>query len=136
MRLTKQQILAAQDSTTELVKVDEWVKDGEIAVRSLNLEEADKWRRTLMVKTSVRQRNGTMTSELVFDTDNAQKNEVNLIITAAVDDDGKQLFTAEDLAPLMTKSLVPIKRIVLAIMRISGLSEAEKEEDLANAVKN
>lgn len=136
MRLTKQQILAADDGTTELVKVDEWVKDGEIAVRSLNLEEADKWRRTLMVKTSVRQRNGTMTSELVFDTDNSQKNEISLIIMAAVDDQGKPLFTTEDLPPLMTKSLVPIKRIVTAIMRISGLSEAQKEEDLKDALKN
>lgn len=136
MRITKQQILAADDTVKQMVPVPEWLPGAEIEVRSLNLEQADKWRRNLMVKTQVRQRNGVMTTELVFDTENAQKNEVLLIVAGAIDENGSPLFTTDDVTALMSKSLLPCKRLVAAIMDISGLSDEAKAATVSDAVKN
>ncbi len=119
--LTRTAILAVNDIKTEDVPTPEWGdKESCVRVRCITVVEADQWRAALMIEKPKRGLNAG--TELVFDRVNAAPNEIKLIVMAAVDETGAPLFLADDVTALLQKSSAPVKRLLKAIMELSGLN--------------
>ncbi len=119
--LSRAAILDFNDNRTLDVKVPEW-GDAEsvVRVRSITVAEADAWRSSLMIEKAKRGINAG--TEMVFDRVNAASNEIKLIVMAAIDEDGKPVFESGDIPALLQKSSAPVKRLLKAIMELSGLN--------------
>ena len=128
--LSRQQIIDAADINTLDIACPEW--GGEVRIRSLTLKEADAWRKSLMRETEVRE-GRNVRKDLSFDKDKAVENEVNLIVMAAIDDNGQKVFQVEDVAALMKKHTAPIKRLVEAITKLSGIYAAAVDDAEKNS---
>ncbi len=114
MPLTKEQILAASPKLKE-IEVPEW--GGSVFIRPVTLEEqgklADLEARHEKSSAAVRIRHCTL----------------SLLQWTVCGEDGKQLFTAEDLAGLMSKSSASaFLRLRDAVLRFSGLTEESRRE--------
>jgi hypothetical protein len=116
MYLTKEQILGAQDTPTEVVDVPEW--GGKIIVRTLNGTERDQLEQSIMVG----------------------DNEKNLVGIRAkyaalsiIDEQGNRLFTFEDIEALGKKSAKALDRVFDACQRLSGLTTKDVEELAGNS---
>jgi len=116
--LTKAQILAAADLTTEVVPVPEW--GGEVLVRSLTGAARDQYEADfLLIDTS----RGKPTYDM--DLENAR---ARLVALSVVDEDGKLLFDDADVFALGEKSAAALDRVYSTAKRISGLSDEDVEE--------
>ena len=114
MTLTKEQILATSPKLKE-VEVPEW--GGSVFIRPVTLEEqgklADLGARHEKSSAAVRIRHCTL----------------SLLQWTVCDEDGKPLFTAEDLAGLMNKSSASaFLRLQDAVLKYSGLTEESRRE--------
>lgn len=118
MLLSRDDILKAEDIGTETVSVPEW--GGEVLVRGLTGRERDTFEADLLVR-----RGGQME----VDPRNAR---ARLVALCVVGEDGKQLFTRDDVAALGEKSAAALDRIYEAAARLSGLSEKDQKELEAN----
>lgn len=133
MLLTKAAILAADDLKTANVAVPEWGEGAEVRIKALCLADSDKWRKSLLTRVESRDRaTGKPSVDFVLDSDKFTTSEVLLITMGAVDADGAPLFEAGDVDELMKRSTAPMKRLVKAIMELSGLGKEAVDE----AVKN
>jgi hypothetical protein len=116
--LTKAQILAAEDLTTELVEVPEW--GGEVLVRSLTGQARDQYEADfLLIDTS----KGKPSYDM--DLENAR---ARLVALSVVDEAGRLLFDDDDVRELGTKSALALDRVYATAKRISGLSDEDVEE--------
>lgn len=114
--LTKEQILAADDVRTEEVHVPEW--GGTVRVRTITATERDAFDR---------QRWESGQDEKM------RKNvRASLIVMAVVDDDGKLMFSADDIEALGEKSATAMDRVFAAIQRINKMAD----EDIEAAAEN
>lgn len=106
--LNGEQILAADDSTFEDVDVPEW--GGAVRVRVLGaLERRDFEKRYGQLK------------------DNPDVDERTLLVGAClVGEDGKPLFTADQLKALAQKSNVPIIRLLAVCQRLNRIGDWEE----------
>ena len=114
MTLTKEQILAASPKLKE-VEVPEW--GGSVFIRPVTLEEqgklADLGAKHEKASAAIRIRHCTL----------------SLLQWTVCDEDGRQLFTAEDLAGLMSKSSASaFLRLQDAVLKYSGLTEESRRE--------
>ena len=126
MSLSRDQILQFQDIKTTEVDCPEW--GGSVRIRALTLAQAQDWRRSSLTKTIVRDKEGKPSTEYNVDPDKLAKSDVRLIVAAAVDDDGKALFSAGDVELLMQKSPAPVTRLAKAIVELSGMRNEAAEE--------
>lgn len=116
--LTKAEILAAQDLTTEVVPVPEW--GGDVLVRSLTGAARDQYEADfLLIDTS----KGKPTYDM--DLENAR---ARLVALSVVDESGKLIFDDDDVIDLGKKSAAALDRVYAASKRISGLSDDDVEE--------
>lgn len=116
--LTKAQILAAEDLTTELVEVPEW--GGEVLVRSLTGQARDQYEADfLLIDTS----KGKPSYDM--DLENAR---ARLVALSVVDEAGRLLFDDDDVRELGKKSALALDRVYATAKRISGLSDEDVEE--------
>ncbi len=119
MLLTREQILSAQDLTTETVAVPEW--GGEVRVKSLSGAERDAYEASVMRIT------GT----------NAQLNLLNarakLVALAVIDENGKRMFGDGDVIALAAKSAAALQRVFDVANRLSGLNARDLEELTKNS---
>lgn len=110
--LTRDQILAADDLTTEIVDMSEFW-GGPVIVRTITGMERDQLEASII-------------------TDSGDKNMENLraklIVMSVVDEDGKSLFTMADLVALGGKSAKALSRIFVVAMKLSGFSKKDVEE--------
>jgi hypothetical protein len=112
--LTRDAILSAEDLKSERVEVPEW--GGEVIVRCMTGEERDEF------ETSVLNGSG---DEIKVDPSNLRAKLVSL---SCIDEDGKRLFTAKDVAKLGNKSAGALDRVAQVAQRLSRVSDADVED--------
>jgi hypothetical protein len=99
-RLSRAEIIAAQDPPGEIVAVPEW--GGDVFVRALTSADV----------LDMAKRYGT------------SHGDVPLLVYAVVDEQtSERLFTPEDIAALQKKALGPVMRVLAAVKRLSGLGD-------------
>jgi len=113
MRLSRDDVLKAEDLTTEEVEVPEW--GGSVLVRGLTGRERDEFEVSMAV------RHG---GQMVQDYTNTR---AKLAARCIVDEDGQRLFTDSDVAALGEKSAAAMDRIFTVASRLSGLGETDME---------
>ena len=110
-RLTKEQILDANDLRTEEVEVPEW--GGTITVRTLTGVERDQLEASVIGSTG-------------------EKNLANLrakLVTLSVsDEEGRRLFTMDEAAKLGDRAARAVDRVVAGAQRLSGFSKQDVED--------
>lgn len=110
-------ILDADDLTIEEVEVEEW--GGWIRIRSLTGRERDRLEAELLKK------NGQGV--------NLDNVRAKLVIAAAVDENGKQLFQPGDEEKLGRKNGAALSKAAAVAQRLGGLSTADVDELAKNS---
>lgn len=111
--LSREAILEAEDRKYDTVACPEW--GGDVRLRSITGTQRDAYEASIIT---------TNGSDRKVNTRNAR---VKLIVLCAVDEDGRPLFTSEDLGALGRKNAAPIDRIFDACRKLSGMSEEDVE---------
>ena len=122
MRLSKEAILAAEDTRTEEVEVPEW--GGSVLVRGMTGRERDDFESSMLI-----QDGGQAGRDL-------RNTRAKLVAKCAVDGDGRRLFADDDVAALGEKSAAALVRVFEVAARLSGLDEedvAARERDFPAA---
>lgn len=112
MTLSREDILGADDLKHEVVQCPEW--GGDVIVWEMNGKERDEF-------------------EMSFETEEDEPpNNVNVRARLAAisirGDDGRRLFTWEDVEQLGTKSGKALTRVIKVAQRLSAVSEEEIDE--------
>lgn len=115
MTLTREQILAANDSRRELVEVPEW--GGSVYVSVMSGAARDAWEAGLIT------RDGTPVL-----TDVSAK----LAAATITDEAGERLFSEADVAELTKRSAAALKRVIDVARRLNGLGVAGIEDAKGN----
>ena len=118
MLLNKEQIKSVSDLETQDVEVPEW--GGTVRLKSLTGAERDRF------EAGVVQGQGRNT------TVNMQNLRAKLVAQSAIGEDGKPLFTEEDVKWLGEKSAKALNRLFNAAQSLSGLSESDVKELAGN----
>ena len=118
MLLNKEQIKSVSDLETQDIEVPEW--GGVVRLKSLTGAERDRF------EASVVQGQGRNT------TVNMQNLRAKLVAQSAIGEDGKPLFTEEDVKWLGEKSAKALNRLFNAAQTLSGLSESDVKELAGN----
>jgi hypothetical protein len=116
--LNKTQIQAASDLETQDIEVPEW--GGTVRLKSLTGAERDRF------EASVMRGQGKNT------TVNMENMRAKLVAQSAIGEDGKPLFTEEDLKWLGEKSAKALNRLFTAAQQLSGLSDTDVKEMTEN----
>lgn len=116
--LKRDDILKARDIATELVKVPEW--GGEVLVSGLSGSERDAFEESILV---MRQK------KVTYDIQNIR---AKLCSVGIKDEDGRRIFSDDDIEALGRKSAAALDRVFTAIQRLSALSS----EDIDRLQKN
>ncbi len=116
--LSKEAILAVQDTARELVGVPEW--GGAVWVRGLTGSERDAF------EGEVVQRNGR---DVRMNTRNLR---ARMVVLSVVNEDGSRMFAYHDIEALGEKSARALDRIFAVAQRLSGL----RDEDVAELAAN
>lgn len=116
--LSKEAILAVQDTATELVEVPEW--GGAVRVRGLTGAERDAF------ESEVVQRNGRDVRT------NTRNIRARMVVMSVVMEDGSRMFSYHDIEALGEKSARALDRIFAVAMRLSGL----RDEDVAEMAED
>ena len=117
-RLSKEAILAADDTRTEEVEDPEW--GGSVLVRGMTGRERDEFESSMLIQAA-----GQTARDL-------RNTRAKLVAKCAVDDDGARLFTDGDVTALGEKSAAALVRVFEVAARLSGLDEedvAARERD-------
>ena len=122
--LGRDEILAAVDVQTIRVPVPEW--GGEVLVRALTGRERDKFEESLMVQTTGK--GGRVQRRMRW-----QNARARLCAMSIVDEQGRCLFTAEDVQALGEKGAAALQRVYDVAASLSGLSGADLDELLGNS---
>lgn len=112
--LSRDAILAASDMQTETLHVPEW--GGSVIVRSMTGAQRDAYESSLMI--------GRGQNQQV----NVKNARAKLVVRCVVDEQGKQLFSDEDVKALGAKNASAIKRVFDVGARLSGLSDDDFAE--------
>lgn len=117
--LTAQQILDYDDRKTERVEVPEW--GGDVIVRNLTGSERDSYEASMTIQKG----------------DKSVPNPVGararLVVRAAIDEDGKRLFSDNDAPKLSDKNAAVLDRLWDKIAELSGLTSTAAEDAEGNS---
>ena len=114
MLLNREAILSVKDTHQEVVHVEEW--GGSVCIRAMSGAERDDFRAAI---------EGT-------DTSLVGKYEAPLLALTLVDEEGKRLFTIDDVEALRAKSAKVLDKLTQIAMRVNGMSEEAQEEAAKN----
>lgn len=114
--LGREAILNAQDTDYEEVPVPEWEPDGVVRLRSITGTQRDSYEAGLVDQ---RGRDQKM---------NLRNARTKLIVLCAVDEEGRLLFTADDINALGRKNAAPLDRLFDACQRLAGMSAKDVKE--------
>ena len=112
--LDREAILGAKDTHQEVVQVEEW--GGHVCIRAMTGAERDDFRTAI---------EGTETSLV-------GKFEAPLLALTLVDEEGKRLFTIDDVEALRAKSAKVLDRLTQIAMRVNGMTVEAQEEATKN----
>jgi hypothetical protein len=115
MRLSKEDILKAEDRATEEVEVPEW--GGSVLVLGMTGRERDAYEVSLRDLRTGQRRPDALNNV-----------RAKIVARCVVDDDGNRLFTDADVAALGEKSAAAIDRVFDVAARLSGLSDEDQED--------
>lgn len=130
MRLSRDDILKAEDSAPVEVDCPEW--GGSVLVRGMTGKERDAWEVSLSdeaSRTMSVQRGGRSRVQPAVNLVNVR---AKLVARCCVDDEGERLFTDADVAALGEKSAAPIDRIFLVAARLCGIGDEDMEVAAVN----
>jgi hypothetical protein len=113
MLLGRDDVFKARDLKVKDVPVPEWGEGGVIRIQS--------WM-------------GFQRNEVEKDWVGGQKVDFKekMIITSAIDKEGKPLFTMADVKALSKKSAIPLDRIANAVLELNGLLGTDVEDAIKN----
>ena len=109
--LSRDQILGADDRKTDELEVPEW--GGSVKIRSMSGSEVQKYVEAVQA-----------------DEDADIKHMCLLIHFSVVGDDGKKLFSTEDIEALADKNLLVLRSVSEACIAVNGLNQAEVADEL------
>lgn len=112
--LTRDAILGADDRDYVEVTCPEW--GGTVRLRSITGRQRDEYEQSL-----VEQRGNDRKMNL-------RNARAKLIVLCAVGEDGRPLFSADDLRQLSAKNAKPLDRLFDACRRLTGLSDDDVRE--------
>jgi hypothetical protein len=112
--LNRESIFNSTDLKSEEVYIPEWL--GSVKVRGMTGEERDKYEKSVLIKKG---------KNIEVNLENAR---ARLIILTTVDENGKHLFTENDLVALGHKSAAALSRIFDVAARLSGITEQDVQE--------
>lgn len=124
--LTRDDILGAQDRTTEVVPVPEW--GGTVTVRGLSGSERDAYQ-SGFYSFGPNDKGGMRVTAV-----NNQNMMARLVALSVIGPDGARLFRDADVVALGERSAVALERVNDVAMRLSGL-EAQTMEALKEGLK-
>ena len=130
MRLSRDDILKAEDSAPVEVDCPEW--GGTVLVRGMTGKERDAWEVSLADEASrstAVQRGRRGAAQLGVSLVNVR---AKLVARCCVDDEGERLFTDADVAALGEKSAAPIDRIFTVAAQLCGIGDEDMEVATAN----
>lgn len=111
MALTKEQIFGVDDLPTQTVSVPEW--NGDVTIRQLTVGQREE-----IAQAAKQQKPGV---------------GALMVVLSVVDEQGKPLFTKQDMAKLQSKSYAAVDRIVEAVLKHNGM---KGDEAIDEAEKN
>ncbi len=112
--LDREAILGAKDAHQEVVNVPEW--GGNVCIRAMSGAERDDFRAAI---------EGAETSLV-------GKFEAPLLALTMVDEEGKRLFSIDDVEALRAKSATVLDRLAQIALRVNGMSAEAQEEAAKN----
>ncbi|TDB88358.1 hypothetical protein E1264_11795 [Actinomadura sp. KC216] len=112
--LSREQILAADDRTYEVVACPEW--GGDVRLRSLTGAERDEWENSMIRQVGKKQ------------VANMRNARAKLVALSAVDGDGQLLFTPSDVIKLGSKNAAALDRLFETAQRLSGVTDEDMKE--------
>jgi hypothetical protein len=116
--LTRTDILEADDTRYETVQCPEW--GGDVRLRSISGAKRDAYESSLM-----EERGGSRKMNL-------RNARAKLIVLTAVDEDGRPLFTSDDLRALGAKNAAPLDRLFDAARKLAGMSDDDIDKMTEN----
>lgn len=117
--LSRDAILAVDDVQYEDVEVPEW--GGRVRVKSLTGRERDALEASMIVGKG---KNANV---------NMNNLRAKLVGRSVVDEDGKRLFSDDDIAALGAKSAAALTRVYEVAQRLSGITQEDVEELTKNS---
>jgi len=112
--LTRDEIVDVDDTEYAVVACPEW--GGDVRLKSIKGSQRDAYEQSLIVeKSGSRQMN-------------LRNARAKLIVLCAVDEQGRLLFTPDDLNALGRKNAKPLDRLFDKCRALAGLSEEDVEE--------
>jgi hypothetical protein len=117
--LTRDEILEAEDLKRADVPVPEW--GGTLLVRGLTGKERDQYEESMIRWQSGNKIGANMTNA-----------RARLVSMAAIDEEGKRLFSDRDVRALGEKSGKALDRVFDVVAALSGIGDAEIKELTAN----
>jgi len=116
MSLTKEQILNSQDLTKEKIEVPEW--GGVIFVRTMTGAERDSFEQGIV--------NDDRTANL-------SNIRAKLCALTVVDEEGKRIFTDDDVKGIGEKSSLVLDRVFQVAQKLNGISPTDVEDLAKNS---
>lgn len=110
--LTREEILAAKDTTIEKVAVAEW--GGEVCIRGLSVDERDDFE----ARTIAAREPGTKDTRV----------RARLVALCACNEKGEKIFTEKDVAILGMKSAAALEQVFIRCMKLSRLRNVDIKE--------
>lgn len=123
--LSREQILAANDLTKELVHVPEW-RDSETGVEHVYVRALTGAERDAFEASMVDQRGRSRTMNL-------RNVRARLCALTICDEEGNRLFSDADVEALGRKSAAALTRVFAVAQRLSGLTQDDVEELAGNS---
>lgn len=117
--LSRDAILAVDDVQFEDVEVPEW--GGQVRVKSLTGKERDALESSMIVGKG---KNANV---------NLNNLRAKLVARSVVDEDGKRIFTDDDIAALGAKSAAALTRVYEVAQRLSGITQEDVDELTKNS---
>lgn len=111
--LGRDAILSADDTEYDVVPCPEW--GGDVRLKSISGAKRDSYEESVITT------NGTDRKM------NLRNARAKLIVLCAVDDDGRPLFTADDIAALGRKNAKPLDRLFDRSRKLIGMGEKDVE---------
>jgi hypothetical protein len=112
--LSRDAILEADDTRFETVACPEW--GGDVRLRSISGAKRDQYEQSL-----IEERGNSRKMNL-------RNARAKLIVLTACDENGRPLFTSEDLRALGNKNAAPLDRLFDAARRLTGMSDEDVEK--------
>jgi hypothetical protein len=112
--LTRDAIIEADDVTYDTVSCPEW--GGDVRLRSIRGAQRDAYENAVLSS------NGSDTKM------NLRNARAKLIVLCAVDEDGRPLFTSDDVSALGRKNAKPIDRLFSACLKLTGMGKGDVDK--------